>query len=505
MDFYDELDKRGLLDMLRVPVYDRPAYQGWEKAKCFLLDIVVEQKSVYVVGDYDVDGLMCAMICKDCFKDLGVKDFTIYNYRSRTHNIDSVAVQQCIQGHYDYFVVADAGSNDMGLLKQLVHCGVKVIVLDHHNTEFAYSDYGDNIAVINTMIENKAGTSYKLSAGALCFTVFDLLYLELGKSIPAGIASYAAVSLLADMMDMSDKLNRSIYYLGTHLPEDEIPVPLLYFKGDYSKFNARYISYWFSPRINACFRAEQFIFINELFFNDTDSAVKGKCFEMIERVYTKSRSMVHSVSDVLDAYCVQMQNFVFADLGSIDRYFDIEYHKLFNYTGYVANDLASKHGKTAITVCRVGNYYKGSLRDQLGRNYLQIFRQLCFAEGHNSAFGMRIPELDLEIFMNDLKRVDDLYSIQTIENEPIVVEIGNTCPDESMITDMARYNEFAGSGVPVALLRKQIIGNITESKNSYYYKYLWEGLSIQSEHKISFGRFVLIKPFFSWKLKLQVQ
>jgi len=505
MGFYDELEKRGLLSLLHVNDYVPPSFSMWDKVGAFLLDIVRNKRSVYVEGDYDVDGLMCALIIRDCLTDLGIDNLSIYNYRKRTHNIDSVAVQQCIQGHYDYFIVADTGSSDLGLLNAVTKCGVKAIVLDHHNTELGYEDFGENIAIINTVLENGLGRDFKLSAGALCFTVFDLLYRELGREAPVACSAYAAISLLADIMDMSDGLNRGIYNLAMRIPEDELPPSVLYFKGRYNKFNARYISYWFSPRVNACFRSEQFIFLNGLFLNRSDAPMKSKCIEMIEQVYTKSRDMVHGVSDALDAYSVKMQHFVFADLASISGYFDLEGDMLYNYTGYVANDLAAKAGKTAVVVCPIDNYYKGSLRDQFGRDYLSIFKQICFAEGHNAAFGIKIPRLDFDSFLKDLHMVDDLYSIQTINDEPIIVDIGSFMPDESMLRDMAHYNELASPGVPVALLRKKFIGNIKEQKSAFGYRYAWGNLTINSNYRVGFGRTVLIKPFYSWRLKLQVQ
>lgn len=505
MDFYDELDFRGMRGMLRVPLYKPPDYAGWTKVKAFLEDIVNNKRSVYVVGDYDVDGLMCALVIKDSLKALGVEDFYIYHYRSRTHNIDRVAVQQCIQKHFDYFIVADTGSSDIGLLRHLTDCGVKVIVLDHHNTDFDYDDFNEDIAVINTMIENRHGSSFHLSASALCFTVFDKLFAGLGMNTPSSLAPYAAVSLLADIMDMSDELNRSIYFLGTRMPEEELPKPLVYFKGQYHKFNARYIGYWFSPRINACFRAEQFMFLNQLFIEDSDAAVKSKCIEMIEKIYVESRKLVQKVTDVLEAYTMKFHNFVFADLRSVAPYFSAEAFKLYNYTGYIANGLANRLGLTAIVVCDMGNYYKGSVRDRLSRNYLNVFRQLCYAGGHNSAFGIRIPKLDMDMFLDDLQRIDELYSIQTVGNEPIISEVGALSPDMAMLNDIARYNEFTGPSVPVALIRKQFIGNVREQHSSYGYRYLWDDVMIQSSYRVSFGRYVLLKPYYSWKLKLEVQ
>lgn len=505
MDFYDELETRGMQGMLRIPQYKSPDYVGWQKVKTFLLDIVRNQKSVYVVGDYDVDGLMCALIIKDSLKALGIKDFYVYRYRSRTHNIDRVSVQQCIQKHFDYFIVADTGSSDVGLINRLTDCGIKVIVLDHHNTELSYNDYNENIAVINTTVENRYSGDFSLSAGALCFTVFDKMFAELGKETPVGLASYAAVSLLADIVDMSNELNRAIYFLGTRVSEEELPRPLVYFKGEYHNFNARYIGYWFSPRINACFRAEQFIYLNQLFIEDSDAAVKSKCIELIEKVYVESRNLVHKVTDVLEAYTIRLQNFVFADLRSVEPYFSVEASKLYNYTGYIANGLANKLDITAVVVCDMGNYYKGSLRDRLSRNYLNVFKQICYARGHNAAFGIKIPKLDIGMFLDDLHHVDDLYSIQTVENEPIVIDIGVQPPDFSLLSDIARYNEFSGPNVPVALLRKQFIGNIREQHSSYGYRYAWDDVVIQSNRRVSFGRYVLLKPYYSWKLKLEVQ
>jgi hypothetical protein len=149
--------------------------------------------------------------------------------------------------------------------------------------------------------------------------------------------------------------------------------------------------------------------------------------------------------------------------------------------------------------------YKGSVRDLFGRSYLPVFKQICFAEGHNAAFGIKINFLDFNEFLIDLRRIDEKFSIQGVDNEPIVIDWDYQYPDEALFRDIARYNEFAGSSVPIVLLRKQIIGAIKERNTSYGYKYSWEDFEIQSDYRLNFGQYVLLKPFFSWKLKLQVQ
>ncbi len=505
MDFYEEIKSRGLLDVLHYEKYKPPVYKGWEKVKLFLLDAVKNNKSVYIEGDYDVDGLFAALTIKEGLQALDMSRLGVYQFRQRTHAVDSIAVQQAIQGHYDYFIVVDTGSSDLSLLRKLVKYGTKVIILDHHVTDLDYEDFGDDIAMINTTIENRFGGDFQLSAGALCFTVMDLLFRELDKESPRHLAAFAVVTLFADVMNMHNKFNRAIYYYATEQSEESLPKQVLYFKNQYSLFNARYIGYWLAPRINACFRSEVFELLNMLFLNDDDSCA-SECIRRIEYIYVDSRNLVHKVSDIIGNFCTEMQNLVYTDLNRLNAYMDVYGQKLYNYTGLIANNLSERFGKTGVVTCRMDNFYKGSVRDPCGRNYLNVFKQLCYAGGHEAAFGLRINVLDYDEFIQDLRHVDENFALTSVDNLPIIVELEDTeLPDISLIQDIASYNEFAGPGVPVVLLRKRIIGNIYEKKTTYNYKYIWGDLEIQSDNKIQFGRVVNVRPVNSWKLKLLVQ
>lgn len=503
MDFYDAIAERGFGELLQRVDYEPPDYLGWEKCKNFMLDIILNNKSVYIAGDYDVDGLMCVLELIGGFKYFGVKNIGIYKYRERTHNVDPVAITQCIQGHYEYFIIADAGSNDYGLLKRLTNRGVKVIILDHHNTGMSYDDYDENFAVINTTIENRYEDLYRYSAGALCYTVIDLLARELGKDTPVELSALATISLFSDVMDMSNPRNRAIYYLAINLLENELPPAAKYFLTDYNKFNARYIGFWYAPKINACFRTEQFDPINGLFLEDLPVMERTACVKQMTYIWSSARKMTDIVSDIIIVN--QWDNFVLADLSSVDKYINITLNKLWNFTGLVANQLSEKYGKTSVVFCPYDNRFKGSVRDLYSRNYLPIFKQLCFAEGHNSAFGIKLNPLDYDSFISGLRLVDQQFAIQGIDNEPIVVDWPYQTPDIALFNDIARFNEFSGSGVPQVLIRKQVIGSFREVFSKYDFKYDWDGVECTSTTKLQFGQYVLLKPFYSWKLKLQAQ
>ena len=144
------------------------------------------------------------------------------------------------------------------------------------------------------------------------------------------------------------------------------------------------------------------------------------------------------------------------------------------------------------------------------RNYLSVFQNLCYAGGHNSAFGIKIRALNLDEFYYDLRNIDDKFSINGVGNAPIIIDYNYNSVDEALIHDVALYNEFAGFGLPVALLKKQIIGSIREIRDNYsndysYYRYRWEDFIIQGEKSLVFGNYVLLKPVISGKVKLFIQ
>lgn len=507
MDFYRVIGELGLANLLTPICYNKPDYAGWNKVYESLLDIWKNKRKCFLYGDYDVDGLMCVLTLYEGLRSLGIEEIEIYNYKERTHSLDAAAVQECIQRHYDYFIICDTGSNEEKLVNLLTGYGIKVIILDHHSCNKNYDDFTNNVAIINTEIENRiAGfDKYNLSAGALCYTVVDCFASEIGREYNKSIVAYATISLYSDCVGMKNQLNRAIYYRSKALTKDELPWHVTDFMNKWVSFNARYIGFWFAPRINSLFRAEQFLVLNNYFFNCTqEDENRNHYITVINNLYQFNRKLVNMLTDLIEPK--ELENFVVADLASVYKYNEKYIPMLHNYTGLVANQLSDRFNKTAVVYCQFENGYKGSVRDLYGRNYLGLFKTLCCAEGHNAAFGLKINIFDLKKFLVNLNLIDQRYSIQSITNEPLVIDYPYSYVDEILLNDIALFNEFASTDVPVVLIKKQIVGDIREKLNPYNYKYLWDGdYVIQSDYQLSFGSTVLIKPIYSGSLKLLAQ
>ena len=422
-DFYSTVYAMNNHALLRTSVYHELVFHGTERVNSFLLDIVKNNRKVFIYGDYDPDGLFSVLTAHDSLIALGCNNVVVYRYKKRTHMLDELAIIECIQAMPDYCIICDTGSSELDKLETIVSYGIKVIVLDHHNTIYDYQDFSqvgkdyyaeqdfNPVAIINTTIENqKEGEKvYELSAGALTFCVFDTFAKSINKDIKS-LAAYATVALYADSMNMGNDINRSIYFLAQTFNRDELPTKIQMFMHANSYFYSRFIQFRLIPKINSIFRTEKFEYINDCFFNeDIEAADKARCLETIEDIYTSNRNMILAVADTIDY--VELNNFILADLKSVSDYFKIYENKLYNYTGLIANKLSDRCGKPAVVYCPMVNYYKGSFRDISGRNYLQIFKQFCSAGGHGAAFGIKIPYLEFESFLHNFKRLDSDFPI----------------------------------------------------------------------------------------------
>lgn len=505
MDFYSEIDNRGLRHLLEQVPYSFVKFCQSDKAYA-ILDQIREDShcKVLIYGDYDVDGLMFSLIAKEALDSMGVKNYMVCPYTKRTHELDKNAVRFCIQNHFNYFIIGDTASSELDAIRMLEQYGIKIIILDHHNTRYSYEDFGST-AIINTTIENSVAgcAKYAYSAAALGYVFFDAYLHERGLKHVDNTEAYAVVSLYSDCMDMSNELNRALYYKARALEQIELPKFIQHFMNEYQAFTARFIGYWFAPRINALFRAENFKLLNKYFLSDSIDAVEiSHCVSAINELYQNARNNVKILTDLVDVET--LDNFVIADLKSIENKGLIVMPELQNYTGLVANKLAERYGKSAVVYCEYNYEYKGSFRDLFGRNYLSVFQKIGYAQGHNSAFGLKIDLFSLNQYVDKLRHIDKKHSIQEI-NAPIIIDYNYAVPDDGLIRDIATYNEFSGYRTPVCYLQKSLIGNMPERKTPYNYKYEWGDFYIQSDFPINFGSKMLIKPIISKNIKLLYQ
>lgn len=505
MDFYDKLREIGLGDILSPATYSYPGFTNDNLLFNELDKIIANNSKVLIHGDPDVDGLCSLLVVRDSLRRLEHFNFDVFPYESRDHSVSSKAVSKAIYEKYDYLIIVDSSSNDLDNINKLIKFNVTPIILDHHRCNLdSYEDYPDGCIIISTYLENviRGEKVFKLSAGALCFCLFAEYLSNRGLEWE-DLSAYALCSLYSDCIEMTDYLNRGIYYLATGLPKYKIPRVINDFFIFYKTgcFNRRFIEYTFSPKINALFRSENFDLLNTLVLGDIPQSFKDKLLLAVDDIHSKSRTLISRVSDTIERK--NLNNIVIGNLSTSE--YAVSENKLYNYTGLVANTLSTEYGKPSIVLCDTGSYVKGSFRDLLSRDYLPMFKQFCNAEGHGAAFGIKLEYKEVEDFLYVLENFIDKRFNSLGVKEPLVFPYEGSLPDVKLLTDMATYNEFSGMSYPMALVTKK---NNLKSKNSFAkntrYIYEWGEYKIDSSTIIPPGGLLKIKPIFGSKLKLVV-
>ena len=502
MDLMKQLEEYNVPpDILDYVEYEYPGFTNDDRLFRVIDDIVSNGKSVIIHGDSDCDGALAAKIWQILFERLGHRNVKVHQYKERSHTLTAESVSTIIRYRFDYALILDSSTNDMDNLKTFVKFGITPIVIDHHVADYELESYPEECIIINTVIENRIRKEdyFRLSGGALSFCLAGEYLKRCGKKW-IDLSAYGLITLYSDCIDMTRPLNRSIYYLATSLPTEDLPIYVRHFMRSYDVFCRRFIEYSFAPKINALFRAEILSVLNKYLFGDNTSQEFDRLIKIIMGIHENSRNLVNKSTDLIKRE--NLNNIVIANLSSTD--IPVHENKLYNYTGLVANELSTEYGKPCVVLCDTGTGIKASFRDLLSRNYLPKFKQFCNAAGHGAAFAINLSYLEYNNFMYCLREMIDkkFYILGVQENIELNVD---SMSNSLYLTNIANINEFTGIDIPpVTLLMRNNLKAAKSYGNTYNYAYKWGEYKLESKCLIPPGSIIKIKPVKTKKLKFVV-
>lgn len=502
MKYNDILDAMGLEQFKYNPIYEEPTFSGEKLLVNRIAYAIGTDERIHVYGDYDVDGLSCRSQWQDFFDSIGYTNVVYFEYQKRQHSIDSKAI-------YDYLgddqaklmIICDAGSNSMEDIKMMTEREKDVVIIDHHKCNYKQSDFPKGCFIVNSIMDGQI-----MSAGALVWVIINKVAREVGCKVPEGNVLYALLSMYADVMDMSSDFARSLYFIAQGVDERYYPRLIKDMKYEYSTMSRRMFEYQVAPKLNALFRSEDFDLLNAYLSGD-DPVVAEGLIEQIISSWKLSRQELQIISDFIPVKIYK--NFVYANLDDvIEDIREIRPDVVKNYTGVLANILAQKHSRACLVTCSRSSdsgIVKGSVRDFLGRNYLEIFRLFSDANGHDPAFGLYIKNEEMTKFKYMFGTVANGEFAEKIDNEPFIVNYPYEAISEEYVKDLALFNEFSGNKIPMILLRKPYMKRFPKTPSKYGNNYRWGNVKLSSDYAITVGRTLLLKPTISNSPKLIVE
>lgn len=393
---------------------------------------------VMIIVDSDVDGYTSAsIIWKYIHKVYGIAEIDYYIHPNKEVGLpDGEDFNQMYD--YDVIIVPDAGSSQYEKHKALKEKGIKVIVLDHHETEKESED----AIVINNQLSPNYSNKYLSGAGVaykFCQVLDDVNNTDYSEKL----VDLAGLGIASDNMDMRIRDNIVIVRRGLKLMNSDIEgnmfIKSLIKKKSYSLGEIVYpidIMFYIAPLINAVIRigtAEEKEMMFSAFIKDGSKVIgsgrnnKGqqvfieeemaRIANNIKRKQKKLESDgMEKLSQLVEENQMDNKILVLKSTNIVER----------SMTGLVANKIQSKYGKPTLILLKSsedGLFYGSGrcpndtkLKDF--KKYLNNTGLVEYAEGHASAFGICIKEENIDELIkvnNELLKDYDFNQIYKID------------------------------------------------------------------------------------------
>lgn len=370
---------------------------------CELLNKHLNLKgNIIVHGDVDFDGIGSAYEIINFIKTLApYANIKPCINKEKEHGIFERTVKYFNKFDKGLVIIVDSSSNNIDFIKNINH---DVIVIDHHEVtikdrnELVGKTVGGNYSIVTNMVSCDTFTEdNNFSAGLVVYEF--LRYYQNKYKIDDVVESkklyqWAVCTLFTDVIN-TDCI-RNLYYINRTFSDEvlEVNMRTLVDILTYNKMITKsFIGFKLAPMFNRAIRAGYSGQALNIALNSPD-----KINELA--VYKEYQDNV--LKDV-NTKAVEAVGFVSVNIG------DLGIHT--NYSGIAASKILEFYKKTAIAYTVKNGIAHGSFRGLVhDLNYRKMISDMgYFAEGHDSAFGIKIPLNQLHNVMTEITKAESSF------------------------------------------------------------------------------------------------
>ncbi len=244
---------RPLLDHLHDPV----SLADGTLAAARIARAVERRETVFVHGDYDVDGICATAIYTRFLTEMGAKVAPFVPHRLRDgYDFSAAGLSAALAAGAALVITADCGTLAAGTVAQARAAGLDVIVTDHHTLG---PDAARATALVNPQRPDCAYPDKALCGAGVAYKVCELVARALGAESegPARFLDLVALATVADLVPLEGE-NRVLVRAGLRrLGETGVPglAALLSVSGvQPATVSAGQLGFLVAPRLNAAGR-----------------------------------------------------------------------------------------------------------------------------------------------------------------------------------------------------------------------------------------------------------
>ena len=455
-------------------------------AAAALVACISQDKEALIVVDCDCDGYTSSAIfinyLYELFPSWTMQNLRHFMHTGKTHGLSDV-MDYIDQHNFSLVILPDSSSNDYEYHKYLKNKGIDIIILDHHEAEYASPD----AVVINNQLSEYPNKD--LSGAGVTWQFCRYLDSILNRNIADSLIDLVALGNCGDMMSLQSIETKHLITKGFKTENLENPfIYGMFTKNSYSlgsHITPMGAAFYIVPFINAIVRSGTLEEM-ELVFN---AMIKYSAFVKIP-----SNKRGHKPGDmetILDQALRTVTNVKNRQTRAQDACMELlekkiqvnnmMEHKVLlflmepgqiepNIAGLVANKIMAKYQRPTciLTKCEVPimdmvpkdkatvTYYRGRARGY-ERSGITNFKDICentglceYAQGHQNAFGLSIPALNIQEFI----RCTDIR-LEDMQSEPVYYVdyiFKGVDVDSEKILDIAFLEDLWGQNMEESLI-----------------------------------------------------
>lgn len=376
---------------------------GMNKASQLIIDAIKCEKSITVVGDYDVDGVISTAVMQTFFEHIDYEvNYIIPNRFSDGYGISEKLIDKI---NSDLIITVDNGISAIKAAKKCKEKNIDLIITDHHTPSDTLPDAA---AIINPKL-NLCNFQYSEICGAQVawYLVAHLNTLLDAKLNIKSLIAQVSIAVIADVMPLID-LNRAFVKAGLQLLAKSKKPYILALKQNMSKeeFNASDIGFFIAPKINSAGRMD-----------DANLALRF----IMSKDINEANNLLNQLNE-LNSYRKDTQNEIIKEalkqVNENDTVIVVNGRWHEGVIGIVASHLSQKFKKPSIVFCENENELKGSARsygDIDIYNIIYDYKDLLLGfGGHKGAAGLSIKKNNFKKFKEGISK--KIYKQANIEN-----------------------------------------------------------------------------------------
>lgn len=374
-------------------------FERMEEAVDRILKIRENRETLYIYGDYDVDGITATAFLTLVFRKVGINvNYYIPNRMDEGYGLNKRALKEIHNKGGKLVITVDTGVNSLNEIIYARELGIDIIITDHHKL---VEEEDKDVLTINPKLS--LAYPFKLLSGAgVALKLAQALYISLGEDLDK-LYEYIDIIMIgtvADVVPMVDE-NRLIIHKGLQVLKNTkikgLTYLLRYLKFGDKDLTTTDISFFISPLLNALGRVGDST-IGVDFFVEDDEFIIYNIIEEMKKSNKKRRSLERNTFNDIDKKYSIIKNLDFIFEASD------EWHP--GIIGVVSSRLALKYHVPVVLITLKNDYGKASCRSIEGINIFDILsaisKEFVRFGGHDLAAGFVVHKDKLDFVRNKI-------------------------------------------------------------------------------------------------------